>query len=88
MELNNFGNLTYLVKMCVFSLFFSHGGMGIFKLPRWGVLRNHRNPRSCGADREGSQLLERVEGAVTRDLDMLFLLLFFFNFSEDDEDVG
>lgn len=52
----------------------SVGDMGIF------------NARSCGADREGSQLLERVEGAVTRDLENKkqgWICLF----PEHDEDV-
>ena len=30
MQLNNFGNLTYLVKMCVFSLFFFPTGAWAF----------------------------------------------------------
>ena len=46
----------------------SFGGMGIFKVPGVEAFC-HLNARSCGADREGSQLLERVEGAVTRDLE-------------------
>lgn len=47
----------------------SVGGMGLFQgSRRWGSIC-HLNARSCGADREGSQLLERVEGAVTRDLE-------------------
>ena len=73
-----------------FSPFFQRGHGHFHAFSRFQALRrftNHtKKPRSCGADREGAQLLERVEGAVTRDLENKKKVGYVF--FPEDEDVG